>query len=53
MELVLGIDKVKKRHRGGILALGTFDGVHLGHQKVIKSLERRAKRLKKKRKRKR
>ncbi|HEA47072.1 MAG TPA: bifunctional riboflavin kinase/FAD synthetase [bacterium] len=48
MELVLGIDKVKKRHRGGILALGTFDGVHLGHQKVIKSLKRRAKRLKKK-----
>ncbi|MBU4310339.1 bifunctional riboflavin kinase/FAD synthetase [bacterium] len=48
MELVLGINKVKKRHRGGILALGTFDGVHLGHQKVIKSLKRRAKRLKKK-----
>ena len=48
MELVLGIGKVKKRHRGGILALGTFDGVHLGHQKVIKSLKRQAKRLKKK-----
>jgi riboflavin kinase/FMN adenylyltransferase len=48
MELVLGINKIKKRHKGGILALGTFDGVHLGHQKVIKSLKRRAKRLKKK-----
>jgi riboflavin kinase/FMN adenylyltransferase len=48
MELVLGIDKIKKRHRAGILALGTFDGVHLGHQKVIKSLKRRAKDLGKK-----
>lgn len=48
MELVLGIDKVKKRHKDGILALGTFDGVHLGHQKVIKSLKRRAKDLEKK-----
>ena len=48
MELVLGIDKIKKRHRDGILALGTFDGVHLGHQKVIKSLKRRANKLKKK-----
>ncbi len=47
MELVLGLDRVEKRHKGGILALGTFDGVHLGHQKVIESLKRRAKRLKK------
>lgn len=48
MELVLGIDKVKKRHKGGILALGTFDGVHLGHQKVLRSLKKRAKDLRKK-----
>lgn len=48
MELVLGLDKVKRGHRGGILALGTFDGVHLGHQKVIKSLKRRAGDLRKK-----
>ncbi|MCK4648300.1 bifunctional riboflavin kinase/FAD synthetase [bacterium] len=48
MELVLGIDKIRKRHKKGILALGTFDGVHLGHQKVIKSLKRRAKDLRKK-----
>ncbi len=48
MELVLGIDKIRKRHKKGILALGTFDGLHLGHQKVIKSLKRRAKDLRKK-----
>lgn len=48
MELVLGLDKVKRGHKGGILALGTLDGVHLGHQKVIKSLKRRAKDLRKK-----
>ncbi len=48
MELVLGIDKIMKRHKRGILALGTFDGLHLGHQKVIKSLKRRAQDLRKK-----
>ncbi len=48
MELVLGISKIRKRHKRGILALGTFDGVHLGHQRIIKSLKRRAKDLEKK-----
>ena len=29
-----------------ILTIGTFDGVHIGHQKVIKSLVERAKKKK-------
>ena len=47
MELVQGLRKVKKRHKGGVLTIGTFDGVHLGHQRLIESLRKRAKRLKK------
>ena len=24
-----------KKHQKGVLAIGNFDGIHLGHQKVI------------------
>ena len=26
---------LNKIHRGGVMAIGNFDGIHLGHQKVI------------------
>ena len=35
----------KKRLKGSVVALGTFDGVHRGHQKVIKSAVRFAKKI--------
>ena len=31
--------------RGGLLAIGNFDGVHLGHQEVIKQARENADRL--------
>ena len=34
---------IKKNHKGSILLIGNFDGVHLGHQKLFKL----AKKLKK------
>jgi riboflavin kinase/FMN adenylyltransferase len=46
MEIIEGIEHIRKRHRGGVLTLGTFDGVHLGHRRLFLSLRRRAKRLK-------
>ncbi|MFC1571062.1 bifunctional riboflavin kinase/FAD synthetase [Candidatus Margulisiibacteriota bacterium] len=36
----------KKKLKGCVVALGTFDGVHLGHQKVIKAAVQYAKKIK-------
>ena len=32
-----------KRHCGGVIAIGNFDGIHLGHQKVINEAKKKAK----------
>ena len=31
------------KHRRGVLAIGNFDGIHLGHQKVINEAKSKAK----------
>ena len=36
MELIRGHYNLKLRHRHCVAALGSFDGVHLGHQEVIR-----------------
>lgn len=42
MELVRGLHNMKPGHRGCVLTVGNYDGVHLGHQQMIGALERRA-----------
>ena len=34
------------KHQNGVIAIGNFDGLHLGHQKVIKEARSKAKKLK-------
>ncbi|OLQ79921.1 riboflavin biosynthesis protein RibF [Photobacterium proteolyticum] len=36
MELIRGIHNIKPEHHGNVLTIGNFDGVHLGHQAVLR-----------------
>jgi riboflavin kinase/FMN adenylyltransferase len=42
MELVRGLHNISRRHQGCVLTVGNYDGVHLGHQKMIDVLKARA-----------
>ena len=46
MRLIRHFDEVTEAIKGGVLALGNFDGVHLGHQAVIGEAQRKAAHLK-------
>jgi riboflavin kinase/FMN adenylyltransferase len=45
MELVRGLHNISQRHRGCVLTVGNYDGVHLGHQQMIGVLKARAAQL--------
>src|ERR1700744_764463 len=45
MELVRGLHNFPQRHQGCVLTVGNYDGVHLGHQKMIGVLKQRASEL--------
>ncbi len=43
MEVVKGFEKYQSFPSDSILAIGNFDGIHLGHQKILQLLEEKAK----------
>lgn len=45
MELIRGLHNIRARHRGCVLTIGKFDGVHLGHQAVLNNLVNQARAL--------
>ena len=45
MELIRGLPNLKVRHRDTVASIGNFDGVHRGHQAVLKDLVSRARRM--------
>jgi len=38
MKLIRGIYNLKQQHRGCVLTIGNFDGVHRGHQALMAQL---------------
>ena len=45
MELIRELDGIDPRYRGGVLSVGVFDGVHVGHQRVLDRAVERARAL--------
>ena len=42
MDFVRGLHNLRPRHRGCVLTIGAYDGIHLGHQEMIRVLRERA-----------
>ena len=45
MEIIRGLHNLQPEHRGNVVTIGNFDGVHLGHQAIIEQLKKQAKKF--------
>ncbi|MGX9418401.1 bifunctional riboflavin kinase/FAD synthetase [Vibrio sp. RC27] len=45
MELIRGTHNIQAQHYGCVLTIGNFDGVHLGHQRVLAQVSEKAEQL--------
>ncbi len=45
MELIRGLHNLRQKHRGCVATIGNFDGVHLGHVRVLEQVKAKAREL--------
>lgn len=45
MELIRGLHSIKAQHKGCVATIGNFDGMHLGHQRILSQVIERAQAL--------
>ncbi|HKT71417.1 MAG TPA: bifunctional riboflavin kinase/FAD synthetase [Steroidobacteraceae bacterium] len=45
MELIRGLSNLREHHRGCVVTIGTYDGIHLGHQALLRRMAGHAARL--------
>lgn len=45
IELIRGRQNILEKHRGCVATIGNFDGVHLGHQQILKQVVNKARAL--------
>lgn len=38
MELIRGLHNLRPAHRGGVATIGNFDGVHMGHRRILEQM---------------
>lgn len=45
MDIIIGIENIRRKFRNPVLTLGNFDGVHLGHQRIFADLRQEAREI--------
>lgn len=46
MQVIRGLHNCRAQHQNSVITIGNFDGLHLGHQKMLEQVSAEAKRLK-------
>jgi riboflavin kinase/FMN adenylyltransferase len=46
LEIVRGLDSLKKSYTNTVLTIGNYDGMHIGHQKILSMVTKRAAEIK-------